>query len=145
MSSPAALTGQANPHPEKHFEMVQAVISRFAGNSLTCKGWCISIVAGLYGLAGKDADWRFGLLALASIFLFAGIDALYLRLERCYRALYGQLVAGDASVKRFDMSIEHCRKTQPYHRAFFSRTILLFYSVMAAAVIAVGVTKLVGG
>ena len=42
-NSPAAIT---------HLNMLQAVITRLAGNSAQCKTWCVAIVSALFGLAG---------------------------------------------------------------------------------------------
>ena len=40
----------------KHLEMVQGVINRMASNSFMLKGWAVTLVAGIFALAGKDTD-----------------------------------------------------------------------------------------
>ena len=40
----------------KHLELVQGVINRMAGNSFMLKGWAVTLVAGIFALAGKDIE-----------------------------------------------------------------------------------------
>ena len=47
----------------KHLEMVQSVINRMANNSFMLKGWAVTLVAGIFVLAGKDTDKLYFLVA----------------------------------------------------------------------------------
>lgn len=47
----------------KHLEMIQAVINRMANNSFMLKGWTVTLVAGIFALASKDADKMYFLIA----------------------------------------------------------------------------------
>ncbi len=40
----------------KHLELVQGVVNRMASNLFMLKGWAVTLVAGIFDLAGKDAD-----------------------------------------------------------------------------------------
>jgi hypothetical protein len=72
----------------RHLEMIQAVITRLAGNSFVVKKWSIASVAALLALAAKDVNERYAILALLPALSFWGLDAYYLRQERLFRALY---------------------------------------------------------
>jgi len=78
----------ADEQKAKHLEMIQAVVSRLAGNSFSIKGWSITLVSALFALAAKDANVRYAALALLPGLCFWGLDAYYLRQERLYRKLY---------------------------------------------------------
>ena len=47
----------------KHMEMIQGVINRMASNSFALKGWTVTLVAGIFALASKDADKMYFLVA----------------------------------------------------------------------------------
>lgn len=72
----------------KHLEMVQNVISRMANNSFMLKGWAVTLVAGIFVLAGKDTDKLYFLVAYIPVIVFWGLDSYYLLQERLYRGLY---------------------------------------------------------
>jgi hypothetical protein len=72
----------------KHLEMLQAVISRLAGNSFTIKGWGITLVAALLAFVAKDGKPHNAWIALMPTIAFWGLDAYYLGLERAFRDLY---------------------------------------------------------
>lgn len=75
----------------KHLEMIQGIINRMAKNSFALKGWAVTLVAGIFALASKDADKLFCLIAYAPILVFWGLDAYYLLQERLYRTLYNKV------------------------------------------------------
>jgi hypothetical protein len=68
-----------------------------AGNSFLLKGWSVSLVAGLCALSKAQADRSFAWIALGVVIVVALLDAYYLALERAYRALYNDAVAGRAT------------------------------------------------
>ncbi len=76
---------------QKHLEMIQGIINRMASNSFALKGWTVTLVAGIFALASKDADKLYFLIAYVPIVIFWGLDAYYLYQERLYRALYGKV------------------------------------------------------
>jgi hypothetical protein len=82
--SPAALA---------HLSMLQAVVTRLAGNSAQCKTWCVAIVSALFGLAGAAKSDRIAAAAIIPIVVFGLVDAAYLANEKAYRDLYNA-VAG---------------------------------------------------
>jgi hypothetical protein len=78
----------------EHLKMIQAVITRMAGNSFLIKGWAVSLVAGLTALAKADTDRDIAWISCGVIVLFALLDAYYLAVERKYRKLYEDADAG---------------------------------------------------
>lgn len=72
----------------KYLEMIQSVINRMAANSFALKGWAVTLVAGIFVLAGKDVDKMYFLVAYIPIIVFWGLDSYYLMMEKRYRALY---------------------------------------------------------
>lgn len=86
----------------KHLEMIQAVISRMAGNAFALKGWSVTVTAALLGVAAKGSNPGFAIVALYAALAFWGLDAYYLRQERRFRALY-DAVRIDTTVKAFTM------------------------------------------
>ena len=75
----------------KHLEIIQGVINRMAGNSFALKGWAVTLVAGIFALASKDADKLYFLVAYIPIIVFWGLDSYYLLQERLYRSLYDKV------------------------------------------------------
>lgn len=75
----------------KHLELIQGVLSRMAGNSFMLKGWAVTLISGIFVLAGKDTDKLYFLVAYLPIIIFWGLDSYYLLQERLYRSLYDKV------------------------------------------------------
>lgn len=95
-----------SPSVQSHLTMLQGVIGRLAGNSASCKTWCVSLVSALAVVAaGQEAATRPKILVVAAlpILLFGVLDAYYLGLERrfrkCYETFVIKLHNGTASVE----------------------------------------------
>jgi len=76
-----------------HLNMLQAIVTRLAGNSAQCKTWCVAIVSALLGLAGATKSGRIAAAAIIPIVVFGFVDAAYLANEKAYRDLYNRIVA----------------------------------------------------
>jgi hypothetical protein len=76
-----------------HLNMLQAVVTRLAGNSAQCKTWCVAIVSALFGLAGATKSGRIAAAAIIPILVFGFVDAAYLANEKAYRDVYNKIVA----------------------------------------------------
>ena len=68
----------------RHLELVQGIISRMANNSFMLKGWAVTLVAGIFVLAGKDTNKLYFLVAYIPVIVFWGLDAYYLLQERLF-------------------------------------------------------------
>jgi len=109
----------------KYFELLQAIVSRLAGNSFSIKGWAVGLVAILGGFAAKDADPRFVFGLWLPALCFWGLDAYYLRQERLFRALYNAATAPGSTVTVYSMNIAPYEAKVPgVFKVAFSRTIL---------------------
>jgi hypothetical protein len=73
---------------DSQLNMIQGVINRLAGNSFLLKGWTVTLVAALIGLASADSNRDFALIATFVVIVFGTLDAYYLALERRYRQLF---------------------------------------------------------
>lgn len=87
----------------KHLELVQGAINRMAGNSFMLKGWAVTLIAGIFVLAGKDTDKMYFLVAYLPILVFWGLDAYYLMQERLYRSLYDKVCATEEDHINFSL------------------------------------------
>lgn len=88
----------------EHLKMVQGVITRMAGNSAQMKTWAVSLVTAVIVFSGlsEKPHWLIAMAGFVPVVAFWIMDAKYLHLERCYRALYEEIVGG-TSVKAFDL------------------------------------------
>ena len=75
-----------------HLTILQDVIRRMAGNSASCKNWCIVLVAAILVLVARTATPDYALLALLPTLLFLFLDAYYLALEQVFRNSYNAFV-----------------------------------------------------
>ena len=118
----------------KHLELVQGVINRMASNSFMLKGWAVTLIAGIFALAGKDTDKLYFLVAYVPIIIFWGLDAYYLLQERLYRSLYDKVRQTDENKIDFSLKAsaqEFNSGMNCYGSCLFSRTELWFYLPLA--------------
>lgn len=117
-----------------HLQMIRGIISRMASNSFTLKGWAVTLVAGIFALASKNADKMYFLVTYIPVIVFWGLDAYYLQQERLYRALYDKARALSEDEIDFSMDTSpaelHSEKTI-YWNCLISKTVLWFYLPLA--------------
>ncbi len=88
----------------KHLEMIQAVISRMAGNSFLLKGWSVTLAAAVIALAAnKESHALLTLIALLPVVMFWVLDGYYLHQERLFRKLYDHVRLQDDDAVDFSM------------------------------------------
>ena len=123
-----------------HLEMVQAVITRMAGNSFLIKGWSVTLVAALFALAAANTSPLFVYLAYFPTFMFWALDAYFLRQERLFRKLYDYVRTSEGEEAAVDFSMN----TQPFAKnvadtwsVAFSHTLSLFHGTITATVVVV--------
>ena len=118
----------------KHLEMVQSVINRMANNSFMLKGWAVTLVAGIFALAGKDTDKLYFLVAYVPVIVFWGLDAYYLLQERLYRSLYDKVRQTEKDNIDFSLKAtteEFGGNKNCYYSCLLSTTELWFYLPLA--------------
>lgn len=123
-----------NENKIRHLEMIQGVINRMASNSFMLKGWAVTLVAGVFALAGKDTDKLYFLVAYIPIIIFWGLDSFYLLQERLYRELYKKVCSTDESSIDFSLKAskeEFGNGQNNFLPCVFSPTESLFYFPLA--------------
>ena len=124
----------------KHLELVQCVINRMANNSFMLKGWAVTLVAGIFALAGKDTDKLYFLVTYVPVLVFWGLDAYYLLQERLYRSLYEKVRETEEDHIDFSLKAtteEFDSDKNSYCSCLVSKTELWFY--MPLAVVCTGI------
>ena len=117
----------------KHLELIQAVITRMAGNSFVIRGWSVTLVSALFALAAKDADHKFVVVSYFPCILFWVLDAYYLSQERKFRSFYDSV----RNKVNTDFSMSTSATTRPedsWHRSFFSKTMLIFHGAIIGVI-----------
>lgn len=118
----------------KHLELVQGVMNRMASNSFMLKGWAVTLVAGIFALAGKDTDKLYFLVAYVPVIVFWGLDAYYLLQEKLYRSLYDKVRQTEEDNIDFSLNAtaeEFGSNKNSYCRCLLSTTELWFYLPLA--------------
>lgn len=78
---------------QAHLSIMQGVIGRMAGNSASCKTWCITLVAAVLVVVARGGDPDYSLIALVPAILFLFLDTYYLALERRFRQSYNDFIS----------------------------------------------------
>ena len=77
-----------NPAVTAHMNLLQGIINRLAGNSSSCKTWCLTLVASLLSLSGATHVPAIAVTALVPVVVFGLMDWMYLAHEVAYRNLF---------------------------------------------------------
>ena len=125
----------------EHLKMLQAVITRMAGNSFQVKTWCITLTSALLALSAKDARFMV-FVAYLPVLMFWWLDAFFLRQERLYRELYDHVRTSDKDESDFSMKTlgkdseddKPASKVDSQSKVGFSKTLLWFYGWLFVAV-----------
>jgi hypothetical protein len=124
----------------RHLELIQAAINRMAGNSFLIKGWCITLVSALLGLAAKDNDKKFIIVVVFPALMFWLLDAYFLRQERLFRQKYKEITKSTDEFTDFSMDISTMeRQVDSWLRVAFSKTLFLFYGSMLSAILIISI------
>jgi hypothetical protein len=130
----------------KHLEMIQAVVTRLAGNSFLVRGWALTVSAAFFGFAITQDDSRLALVGLLPVTLFFALDAYFLQAERLFRLLYDEVrdVGSDiepfllnATSDEFRKKMTAAGKDVSWQAATWRPMLLLFYGGLTAIGIAV--------
>jgi len=119
---------------EKHLDFIQSAIARMGANSFQMKAWNVGLATAAIGFAAaKDSHSRAAVFALAPGFVFWCLDAYYLRLERAFRNLYKDAVAGRVNTYVMEPSLT----SRMWLTAFFRPSVLLVHAVALAVIFTV--------
>lgn len=110
----------------QHLSFIQGVITRMNSNSFNMKGWMVTIVAALAALyANGNAPYPvvYLIISLIPVLIFWCLDTYYLMMEKKYRKLYEDTVAGNVTL--YSMKIDKYKVC--YGRVLISKTIWPVY------------------
>ena len=117
-----------------HLSIVQAVIQRMAGNSASCKTWCITLVAAMLVLVARTETAHYVLLAFIPALLFLILDTYYLALERDFRDMYDAFVCklhkGEVGLSDLYVVRPRGRFCRQFARTLCSFAIWFFYLML---------------
>lgn len=117
----------------KHLELIQGIINRMSSNSFMLKGWAVTLVAGIFAIASKDADKMYFLVAYIPVIVFWFLDTYYLKQEHLYIALYNKIRLKkdsdiDFSLEAAHSDLDNCSE---YLKCLTSKTEIGFYLPLA--------------
>jgi hypothetical protein len=121
-----------------HLQMLQAVITRMAGNSFLLKGWSVTLVSALFALAADKANVYFVYLAYFPVAMFWALDGYFLRQERLFRRLYDRVRVLPENAIDFSMDT-NCVEADVHSwvGTCFSLTLCVFYGTVFGSVVLV--------
>jgi len=120
----------------KHMELIQAVTNRMAANSFLLKGWSVTLAAGLFAFAAKDANPKLIVIAYYPVLIFWVLDGYFLSQERLFRALYDKVRKTPESDIDFSMdTIEFRTGRNGWLASVFSITLIVFYDTVLVAML----------
>jgi hypothetical protein len=94
----------------KYLEMLQAVITRMAGNQFTLRAWSVALGTAIIGYAAsKDGNRKAALLAAFPAVVFWLLDAYYLALEREFRAIFNAAATVQDDAPNFSFAVDVTR------------------------------------
>ena len=124
-----------------HLNILQDVIRRMAGNSASCKNWCVVLVAAMLVLVARTDTPAYALLALLPTLLFWVLDAYYLALERAFRHSYEDFVCKLHCGGVVLTDLYEVRPGRPVGQqlraTLWSTAVWPFYGMLAAAILLV--------
>lgn len=118
----------------KYLEMVQGIINRMANNSFALKGWCVTIIAGIFSLNYDKISSAIYILIYYTIIIFWILDSYYLQLERRYRILYNNRLKEDNENFSMQMPLPNIEDKTTFQQALFSVTEIGFYIMLAVII-----------
>ena len=128
---------QKNRILHKEIDLVEDAISRMAKNAFLIKGWCLSVLAFVFALAGKFSVGKLSFLLLVPVISFWWLDSYYLRLERLFRKRYEDVIRKRTLehvwTDLYSMNLKpYLQNVQGEIRIMFSSSEFPFYGVFPA-------------
>jgi len=115
----------------KHLEFIQNIITRMNTNSFMIKGWSVTLVGALFGLAADKANIKFAIIAYLPVILFWGLDAFFLSQEKQYRKLYEKVASTPEEKIDFSLNASGFNADdRTWYRCAKSKTLLPFHGTL---------------
>lgn len=118
----------------KHLELTQNAITRMGTNGASLKGYCMTLVAAIIGLAAAVSKEQILIYTIPIIIGFALLDAAYLSLERGFRNHYDSIRVTQIDVQP-DFHI--LSSGSSYWKCFLSWSVGGFYLAIIAVMISI--------
>ena len=127
---------------QKEIDLIQNCISRMSQNSFNVKGWLIGLIIAVIALLPENIDASYVcLIILITTFIFWGLDAFYLKMEKLYRWKYEWVIEKRLTTTKYSYNLnpyekrmwlpnkDRSLKKEPcLVRIMFTKTLTPFYS-----------------
>lgn len=95
----------------KEIELIQSCINRMSKNSFSCKGWNLTLIAGIFALVAEGINKRYIYIVILCIDLcFWWMDSFFLMQEQRYRDKYEWVIQ-----KRVEGNNDYLYDLNPYN------------------------------
>ena len=136
----------------KEIDLIQACINRMAQNSLSCKSWCLTLIAGAFTLVPENINkWYICVVMLCVDLCFWVLDSFYLLQERLYRDKYEWVIQKrlegnrdflyDLDPNNENMNLED--KKRNLMKVMISKSILPIYGGIAVLIVGFIVVRVI--
>ena len=135
----------------KEIDLIQSCINRMAKNSFSCKGWNLTLIAGIFALISENINKRYICIVILCIDLcFWWLDSYFLLIEQKYRDKYEWVIDKrlrgnteylyDLNPDNKNMNLED--KKRSHFKAAVTPTLLPMYGGIAILMIAFIIIKI---
>lgn len=138
----------------KEIDLIQACINRMSQNSFSCKGWNLTLIAGIFALVPENINkWYICIVILCINLCFWWLDSFYVLQEQKYRDKYEWVISKRAegnneflynlNPNNSNMNLENRQRNQL--KVAFSKTLLPMYGGISVLIIVFIIIKIHGG
>lgn len=136
----------------KEIDLIQSCIGRMSKNSFSCKGWNLTLIAGVFALVSENISvWYLGAVILCIDLCFWWLDSFFVLQERKYREKYEWIIVRrpegntdylyDLNPNNTNMNLTQGKKHRQWRTAV-SKTLLPMYGGIACLCIVFMIVKL---
>lgn len=128
----------------KEIDLIQSCINRMSQNSFSCKGWNLTLIAGIFALVPENINkWYICIVILCINLCFWWLDSFYVLQEQKYRDKYewiiNKRVEGnneflyDLNPYNINMNLENKQRSQ--FKVAFSKTLIPMYGGISLLIV----------
>lgn len=138
----------------KEIDLIQSCINRMSQNSFSCKGWNLTLIAGIFALVPENINkWYICIVILCINLCFWWLDSFYVLQEQKYRDKYEWIISKrvegnnkflyDLNPYNINMNLENKQRSQ--FKVAFSKTLIPMYGGISLLIVVFAVIILNGG
>ncbi len=118
----------------KHLELVQNAITRMGTNGANLKGYCMTLVAAIIGLAAAVSKEQILIYTIPVVIGFSALDGMYLSLEKGFRDHFDKI-----RLTKIEAEPDFEIKTAggKFIEAYLSWSVFGFYATTVAVMVAI--------